>query len=213
MAHIDLFIPHVLHFECGLENRYMSLSLEEQFEIARNRCGYSNDPVDPDKFTVMGVRWQTYVEFCRRKGYAHPSEEQLINIEFTQWRELMKYLFWDRWQADKIKSQKVAENLVDWVWGSGKWGIVIPQQILGTKVDGIVGDKTLNLVNNANETVLLQVLYDKHMEFIDNIVNKSVNKYLAKHPDATKKDLKKHTYKKFENGWIRRVKQLNNSAT
>lgn len=210
MAHIDLFIPHVLHFECGLENRYMSLSLEEQFEIAKNKCGYSDDPVDPDRFTVMGIRWQTYIEYCRRKKYPYPTDEQLINIKFTEWREIMKSLFWDRWKADSIKSQKVAENLVDWVWGSGKWGIVIPQRILGTKEDGIVGNKTLGLVNDANETVLLKALYEKHLEYIDSIVSKSVNKYLVKHPNASSKELKKYTYKKFENGWKRRVKELNN---
>ena len=99
MAHIDLYIPHVLHFECGLENRYMGLSLEEQFEIAKKKCGYSDDPIDPDKFTVLGIRWQTYVEYCHRKELSHPSEEQLININFIQWKDVMKVLFWEQMEG------------------------------------------------------------------------------------------------------------------
>ena len=33
--------------------------------------------------------------------------------------------------------------LVDWVWGSGVWGLKIPQDMLGVKADGQVGPKTL----------------------------------------------------------------------
>jgi len=50
--------------------------------------------------------------------------------------------YWERWQADRIRNQSVAELLVDWVWASGINGIKIPQQMLNLKPDGIVGEKT-----------------------------------------------------------------------
>jgi hypothetical protein len=56
--------------------------------------------------------------------------------------------YWNRWRADEIRSQALANILVDWVWGSGKYGITIPQGILGVKQDGIVGKKTLDALNN-----------------------------------------------------------------
>jgi hypothetical protein len=31
----------------------------------------------------------------------------------------LKSLYWDKWKADQIKSQSVANILVDWVWASG----------------------------------------------------------------------------------------------
>jgi len=37
----------------------------------------------------------------------------------------MKKNFWDKWKADLIKDQSIANILVDWVWGSGKYGITI----------------------------------------------------------------------------------------
>ena len=39
-----------------------------------------------------------------------------------------------------------------------QWGIKIPQKILGLKVDGIVGEKTITAVNNAPAN-FLQTLY------------------------------------------------------
>ena len=50
---------------------------------------------------------------------------------------VLKQNYWNRWKADQIANQSVAEILVDWVWGSGKWGIVIPQRLLKVTDDGI----------------------------------------------------------------------------
>ena len=62
---------------------------------------------------------------------------------------VLKPHYWDRWQADKIKSQSIANLLVDWVWASGKPGITRVQQILGVKQDGIVGDKLLMMLSTC----------------------------------------------------------------
>jgi hypothetical protein len=35
-------------------------------------------------------------------------------------------MYWDKWKADKIENQSIANLLVDWVWTSGKWGIIFP---------------------------------------------------------------------------------------
>ena len=78
--------------------------------------------------------------------------------------------YWDRWQADKINNQSIAEILVDWVWGSGKWGIVIPQRLLGVTDDGIVGNGTLTHLNQMNQKELHQIIFDARMRFLDNIV-------------------------------------------
>ena len=75
-----------------------------------------------------------------------------------EWLDILKTMFWDRWQADKIKSQKLANILVDWVWGSGVYGIKIPQRILGVKQDGIVGDETLKALNAQDPDKLFQAI-------------------------------------------------------
>jgi lysozyme family protein len=57
--------------------------------------------------------------------------------------------YWNRWRADEIANQSLAEILVDWVWASGTPGIAIPQEILRVKADGIAGPKTLAALNGT----------------------------------------------------------------
>ena len=53
---------------------------------------------------------------------------------------------WNRWQADRIRSQALANILVDWVWCSGDYGIAIPQSVLGMTGNGKVDDRTIQSV-------------------------------------------------------------------
>ncbi len=52
---------------------------------------------------------------------------------------VLKTYYWDRWQADRIASQSIANFLVDWVYNSGSYGIKIPQKLLHVDDDGVVG--------------------------------------------------------------------------
>ena len=76
-----------------------------------------------------------------------PTVQDMKNITHEQFMAVLKRFYWDRWKADTIKSQAIANTLVDWVWGSGKWGIIIPQRILGVTADGLVGPKTIEALN------------------------------------------------------------------
>mgnify|MGYP002507990122 CR=1 FL=1 len=111
----------------------------------------------------------------------------LRNITYKRWRDVLKTLFWDRWKADEIKSQALANNLVDWVWASGVNGIKIPQRLLGVTQDGIVGPKTIAAVNAANEAELFTKIYEARINFVDGIVRR------------------KPSQKKFIKGWKRRI--------
>ena len=87
---------------------------------------------------------------------------------------------WDIWQADKINNQSIAEILVDWVWGSGKWGVVIPQRLLGLEDDGKVGAITLSHLNQANQKELFTSLFNARVKFLNDIVknNPSQSKFI-----------------------------------
>lgn len=47
-------------------------------------------------------------------------------MPLTQWEEIFKTMYWDKWKADIIRSQSVANMLVDWLLGSGVHAIKIP---------------------------------------------------------------------------------------
>lgn len=187
MANIDKLIPFILKWE----GRFV------------------NDPTDRGGATNKGVTLATYEAYCKRKGYPRPTVERLKNIPDAHWREIVKTMFWDKWKADDIHSQKVANILVDWVWGSGIHGIKKPQALLGVKVDGIVGDKTLSAVNFADPEELFDAIYQERVKFLNAIVSNSVAAYEKKiGRKATDAELLKYTQKRFIKGWLNRLQDI-----
>lgn len=131
--------------------------------------GFVNDPDDLGGATNMGVTIGTYEAYCRKKGYPRPTIERLKNLTKENWAEIFKTMYWDRWRADEIKNQSVANILVDWVWASGSHGIKRPQRLLGVKADGIVGKQTIAALNAMDAATLFKMIKDDRAKFIDEI--------------------------------------------
>ena len=143
--------------------------------------GFVNDPADRGGATNKGVTIATFEAYCKAKSLPRPSVERLKRMTDAEWIDILKTMFWDRWQADKIKSQKLANILVDWVWGSGVYGIKIPQRILGVKQDGIVGDETLKALNAQDPDKLFQAIYDARKKYLNDItISRPINKRFLK---------------------------------
>lgn len=152
--------------------------------------GFVNDSDDLGGATNKGITLSTYESFCRRKGYPKPTVERLKNISQTDWIEILKTMYWDKWKADQIMNQSVANILVDWVWASGGYGIKRPQKILGVKVDGIVGSLTISAVNACDSRELFYAIKSDRIKFIDEICeSRPVNN-------------------KFKRGWLNRINAI-----
>ena len=54
MAKIEAIIPFILHFEAGVNKKYLGLPNEQIFEIAK-KTGFANDPVDAGGATMCGT--------------------------------------------------------------------------------------------------------------------------------------------------------------
>lgn len=187
MASIDKLIPYILKWEGG----------------------FVYDPTDRGGATNKGVTIATYEAYCRQKGLPRPTVEQLQNIPDAHWREIIKTMYWDKWHADEIHSQRVANILVDWVWLSGVHGIKKPQALLGVVADGIVGNKTLSAVNFADPDQLFEAIFKERVKFINGIVSRSVVAYEKKiGRKATEKELLKYTQKRFLIGWMNRLNDI-----
>lgn len=130
---------------------------------------FVNDPADLGGATNKGVTIGTFKEYRKRKGLPAPTVDDLKNISESEWHDIFKSLYWDRWKADDIKSQSVANILVDWVWASGVRGILRTQIILGVDADGIVGKKTLNALNAADPKKLFDAIKADRLKFVDEI--------------------------------------------
>lgn len=178
MADINRIIPFILKYETGVVQK-AGESVEQLFERARPK-GWANDPLDKGGATQSGVTLTTYKTYCKNHKISTPTATNLKNIPFVTWRAILKELYWDKWCADKIVSQSIAEICVDWVWASGKYGITKVQALLGVKADGIAGPKTLAALNAKSPLPFFTAIKNERIKFINNIVlaNPSQKKWL-----------------------------------
>jgi len=154
--------------------------------------GFVNDLYDRDVVTNMGVTigiWKQVGYDKDGDGDIDVDDLRLLSTEDVVGRVLKPH-YWDRWRADKILNQSVANILVDWVWGSGKWGIIIPQRLLGVTADGIVGPKTLAAVNGQDPEGFFWSIFDARVKYIDDICKRTP------------------TNERFRRGWMNRLNDL-----
>ncbi|HAP00848.1 MAG TPA: peptidoglycan domain protein [Bacteroidetes bacterium] len=146
-------------------------------KILKWEGGFVNDPADTGGATNKGVTLSTW----KQVGYDKDGDDD-IDVEDIKLLDEADFTvvlrqYWNRWMADKIGNQSVANILVDWVWGSGKWGIVKPQQILGVIADGKVGLQTITALNNQNQKEFFDKIFSSRFKFITDIVDASVQKF------------------------------------
>ncbi|MEG1498520.1 MAG: glycosyl hydrolase 108 family protein [Bacteroidales bacterium] len=147
MAKAEFLIPFILKFEGG----------------------FVNDQLDRGGATNKGITIGTFRQFFGKDA----TVEQLKNITNEEWMRIFKSGYWDRWKADRITNQSVANILVDWVWTSGVYGIKIPQRVLGIMEDGIVGEKTLAALNTQNSAEFFTKIHAERIKFVDDIVRRN----------------------------------------
>lgn len=182
MANIDKFIPFIIKWESGV-TRNENESNESLFNKAKQK-GYSNDKDDLGGETMIGVTSNTYNGYCEKKNIEN---RNVKNIKYSEWLDILKSFYWDRWKADYIDNQSVAEILCDFVWASGIHGIKRPQKLLGVQVDGIVGEKTLAALNAQDPMAIYFAIKNDRIRFIDEICKA------------------RPANEKFRKGWLNRI--------
>lgn len=154
--------------------------------------GFVDHKNDKGGATNMGVTIATW----RQNGYDKDGDGDIdvADLKLLTKQDvinrILKPHYWDRWKADQIVSQPIANILVDWVWGSGKWGVIIPQRLLGLQADGVVGQLTIAEVNKQNPAELFARIKTARVEFLSNIVKNDPSQ------------------KVFLKGWINRLNDL-----
>ena len=145
--------------------------------------GYCNVPGDRGGATKWGVTIGTYQSvYGKTKTIA-----DLKTMTEAEWDHIYEQLYWRKWMADEIKTQAIANLLVDWLWHSGLYGVKLPQKVLGVTIDGIVGRKTLAAINDyPDQRELFARLWHEREAYFERLAVKP-------------------TQKKFLLGWMNRL--------
>lgn len=168
---------------------------------------FTDDPTDKGGATKYGITEATWRRLGHDKdGDGDVDKDDVRLLDLDDFKVILRFGYWDLWQADKIKNQSIANFLVDWVYNSGNWGIKIPQRILGLNQDGNVGKKTLEVVNSTDQQKFHSSLVLARMSFLDEIIKKDIERVELKlNKKLTEQEQLKLTNKKFEKGWKNRT--------
>jgi lysozyme family protein len=133
---------------------------------------------------------QTYAGIARN---AHPgwSGWAIIDEGSTppadQVRAFYKAKFWEPMQGDGINSQRIAESVFSFYVNAGTPAIKLAQIVIGVTPDGVIGPRTLAVLNEADE---------------DKFVMAYALAKIARYRDIVTRD---RTQMKFMLGWINRT--------
>ena len=125
-------------------------------QMIRNEGGYVNH-------TVAGDRGgQTYAGIARKfhpkwQGWSLIDRNDMDNPELTDLvASFYKANFWDRLKAKEIQNQRIAESLFDFAVNAGvRTSVKLAQLVVDSTPDGILGPKTLEKINDADEELFV----------------------------------------------------------
>lgn len=132
--------------------------------------GYVNDPKDPGGATNKGIT----LKLWKQIGYDKNNDGvinkyDVMKINSTDFRNVLKNEFWDKCHADDIKDQSVANILVDWFYNSGYTAIHHLQSLLALKRDGVIGPVTLKKLNSRKPKEVFRNMWIMRMNFLKSL--------------------------------------------
>ncbi len=161
--------------------------------ILRWEGGWTDDKDDKGGKTNRGITINTYKALSRKLLHQEPTMANFRQLTKAQAALFVKH-FWDKSTANnQVRSQKIAEAITTWRWGSGSYGLKEFQRLLNRKyhanlkVDGVIGRNTVAKVNAINPDHLFNDMLQARKAFFERLAQRD--------PSQTK----------FLKGWINRL--------
>lgn len=180
--------------------------------------GFTNDPTDPGGATNMGISWKVWVANANTLLGVAPTIENLQSLTENQAKIIYKGLYWDKISCDNINDGDLRYLLFDFYVNAGGNAVKALKNTLNSlghnlTVNSEMDYETITAINNHADIVALYNTFKiNRKDYYDNIVNKSIARYLEKKPNATQQQINTKTLKKYQNGWLNRVNSFQNKT-
>jgi lysozyme family protein len=131
--------------------------------ILRWEGGVSDNASDRGGLTYKGITHGTYNVLCKTVLKKDPNKNHFLNLTDEEVGLFVKH-YWDKsTNNNQIKSQKIAEAITSWHWGSGRLGLMWYQQMLNKEyncklvVNGIIDNASIVAINSIDPDSLFQM--------------------------------------------------------
>lgn len=162
--------------------------------VALAEGGYQNYSEDSGNYNslgqLVGTNWGINAKVYEKYIGRPPSVADMKTMSKATAIAIYKKNYWDRIKGDSINSQAVANILFDGHVNHGAWGIKMLQEVLRLAKDGVVGNITLNAINQADSSRLVAKYTERR---------KQAYHWLANNREGQRK---------FLNGWLNRLKKF-----
>ena len=131
--------------------------------VLRWEGGVSNNAADRGGLTCKGITYKTYNALCQTVLKKEPNMEHFLSMTDEEVGLFVKH-YWDKsTNNNQIASQKIAEAITSWRWGSGRLGLIWYQQMLNKEYDcklvdnGIIDNASIEAINSIDPDSLFQM--------------------------------------------------------
>lgn len=154
--------------------------------ILKHEGGYVDHPKDPGGATNMGITHKTLSEWRKMPV----TKEDVRRLTQDEAGRIYKALYWDKCRCDEMPLG-VALVVFDGAVNSGvgqssRW----LQRSVGAHPDGVIGPKTLEIMNGKNPVTVINSVLDARLAFLQSL----------------------KTWPTFGKGWGRRVSEIRADA-
>lgn len=140
---------------------------------------YTNDPRDPGGPTKWGITLKTYQEFYNTVA----TPEMIEQMPAASAKHIYAVYYWNPLRCDKISDLAIAVAIFDCgvLYGVGTTGFLVQRALaqrgVAIKLDGILGDKSIGLLNELlgggaqdARVSLMRSIHDLLLERIDAVI-------------------------------------------
>lgn len=113
---------------------------------------YANSKTDKGGETMRGVTWTTYQGLCKVVLGIEPTKENFLKMSKEDAQKFITY-YWNQCKASGLNSQRIANMLVDWYWGSGKWAILNTRKALNHEFNCGLDEKLETVTDGMIKTI------------------------------------------------------------